>query len=279
MGWFFIIFGILILLATIKTKPKTEKEAENQEKILKHKNKFRIIGTFFILIGLAIIFSTGEQKKPSTAVSEDFLQKFKENYSANPSARGVIEVSEDEGTEIKSKVIRIFSIPKTVLGSHIASIIYEEYKHKKHKDALDFPTWPNHISIFIMCNQEKRIGKECLSDEDKDGTAVLETVYKTLNLKNPSMEDFKNLVRQCTIDDCHSKIPVNIVRNDTIENKEQNMSLKNIKALVTLNKINNTPEYLMIIYAEQVNSIPSDVHFEIYNYKDTIEYDKKLKQK
>lgn len=62
MAWILIILGLLVLFMTIKRQTKTEKEAETQAKILKHKTKLRIAGTVLILIGIAILFGNNNNK-------------------------------------------------------------------------------------------------------------------------------------------------------------------------------------------------------------------------
>jgi len=89
MAWILIVLGVLALIMTIKGQPKTEKEAEAQAIILKHKSKFRIIGTALILIGIAMLFGGKDNKLSDEelfkAFYSDLLEKTKDfDNTANP---------------------------------------------------------------------------------------------------------------------------------------------------------------------------------------------------
>ncbi|MEJ5227227.1 hypothetical protein [Thermodesulfovibrio sp.] len=74
LGVILLILGVLFILATIKTPPKSKKDAEIQESIQKNKKKFRVTGIILVFVGLALISYVDEEKsstiQPKTAEVE-----------------------------------------------------------------------------------------------------------------------------------------------------------------------------------------------------------------
>lgn len=142
VGLIFIIIGLMSVLVTIiKLKVKTEKDAQTQQMILKHKWKYRIAGVIFLILGIVLIIP-GESEQKSKINEETVKSASWWLKQKMPD----IEIKESKGKGERGEYYNNH-IHKGFI--HLASYIYQKsYKTKEFPESQV-------LYLYIQCREAK----------------------------------------------------------------------------------------------------------------------------
>jgi uncharacterized membrane protein len=269
LGIFLLLLGVVILVNTfLKAEPKTEKDAEVYQWGQKHKWKLRIIGIILCLIGIGFLTykkeaknvqSVDVQQKAEKIVKETQQEKEKELSKEKEQEeeykrtmrlkdfqhafqRALKEINPITRTKIEGNEIRIFVPYDNVLDTHVGSVIGDS----------------SFMQIIINCYfetslNERRLGKNCLSNKDKDGLSILQAISETLNFPQSTQNKFIEVARKCVKERCEDETAPQITLTGS-DNKKYSLTVKSYfmfkRVGTSLTFDMEKPEYLLIYLTE-----------------------------
>lgn len=199
-------------------------------------------------------FSSGTIRKtdnnkfyPTSKITDSYVKRIGYLISTKSDLKTFYSENKGDRTRSLSGRIKRIDPANSVVKLDVATVIYTE----TIKDTKDVPL-PPHLTLSINCENERKMGKDCLTSGDKDSMAIIESMYLALNLKEPSLNLFTDFLRNCIAKRC----------------KEENVALN-------VNK-ENRPEYLMNISVPKLAPVPDYIHIELYDYQDKLKNEKAL---
>jgi hypothetical protein len=271
MFWVLLGFiGVILFVITFMKEPKDkqdERQVESYQWVQKNKWKLRIIGLILCWIGVGVLTYKEEaknvqsvefQRKAEKIVKENQQEKEKEQSKEKEQEkykrtmrlkdfqhafqRALKEINPITRTKIEENEIRILVPYDNVLDTHVGSVIGDS----------------SFMQIIINCYFEtslnqRRLGKNCLSNKDKDGLSILQAVSETLNFPQSTKNKFIEVARKCVKERCDGETAPQITLTGS-DNKKYSLTVKSyfmFKRIGTsLTFDMEKPEYLLIYLTE-----------------------------
>jgi hypothetical protein len=260
MFWVLLgIIGVILFVITFMKEPKDkqdERQVESYQWVQKNKWKLRIIGIILCLIGAGGLSYKEEAKNIQSVESQREAEKIvkekeqEEKYKRtmrlkdfqHAFQRALKEINPIARTEIEENKIRILVPYDNVLDTHVGSVIGDS----------------SFMQIIINCYfetslNERRLGKNCLSNKDKDGLSILQAISETLNFPQSTKNKLIEVARKCVKERCDGESAPQITLAGS-DNKKYSLTVKSYfmfkKVGTSLTFDMEKPEYLLIYLTE-----------------------------